>query len=171
MDLVDFTVQPAPAGSTTRFDVMPSDVLEELGSVVRDMESARAGAARPFLLATRRMRDFFNSNGRYNRPVRRRNPINPLYMNPADLAGVGATDGDRIAITSGDGEVVAIARSDPSLRTGVVALAHGWGGLDAEPIDQAGTCVNRLTNDVDAETINAMPRMSAIAVSLARVSD
>ena len=67
--------------------------------------------------------------------------------------------------------MVAIARSDPSLRTGVVALAHGWGGLAAEPIDQAGTCVNRLTNDVDAEAINAMPRMSAIPVSLARVSD
>ena len=39
--------------------------------------------------ATRRMRDLFNSNGRFVKTVRKRTPYNPAFLNPADLASLG----------------------------------------------------------------------------------
>ena len=165
-DLPDLRVEPAPGGVRSCFDVMPDDISRELTAVTCETINAAETLERPFILTTRRMRDFFNSNGRHNEPVRRRNPFNPLYMNPKDMVAIRAATHSRVSIRSRHGEATAIVVADPSLREGVVALAHGWGGLRDESFEDTGTCVNRLTSDVYAEAINAMPQMSGIPIDV-----
>ncbi|MET0545058.1 MAG: molybdopterin-dependent oxidoreductase [Caulobacterales bacterium] len=162
------TVQPAPEAQG-RFDVMPEDVAQEL--VEYGVKAARAQPNYPFLLASRRMRDFFNSNGYYSRPVRARNPINALSLNPDDMQRLGLQDGDAVEISSDNGSVRATAAADASLRPGVVTLPHGWGGRPGDPDWRTnGVCVNPLiADDRDYETVNAMPRMSGVPVSLRRI--
>ncbi|MET0546295.1 MAG: molybdopterin-dependent oxidoreductase [Caulobacterales bacterium] len=166
-------VQEARPGAEARLDVMPPDVAEE----VRDFRRRDALAVQALesddppthLLSVRRMREVFCSTGRHLPEVRKRAPYNPASFNPADLDAMGIAVGDRVALTSRHGRVVAIAKADETLRAGVVTLAHGWGGLpDQNDNDQA--CVNLLTSTVeDLEPINAMPLMSAIPVRVERV--
>ena len=87
-------------------------------------------------------------------------------MNPKDMVAIRAATHSRVSIRSRHGEATAIVVADPSLREGVVALAHGWGGLSDESLEDTGTCVNRLTSDVYAEAINAMPQMSGIPIDV-----
>ena len=105
--------------------------------------------------------------------IRRRRPYNPAWLNPQDLAELGLTSGDKVAIVSDHGRITAIVQSDETVRPGVVSMSHGWGPLP----DQAGDCekegspVNQLvSSERDCEVINAMPRQSAIPVNIVRAS-
>ncbi|MFY9327684.1 MAG: molybdopterin-dependent oxidoreductase [Georgfuchsia sp.] len=174
LDLGGQFVLPArPEARDNRFDPMPSDVADELA---RFLSSAnipgrieRDGKTFTHLLSTRRMRDLFNSNGRYLRTVRKRTPYNPAFMHPDDLAALGIAAGDRIELVSAHGRVTAIAGVDRDVKPGVVSIAHGWGALPGgnEDIADSGTAVNRLIdNDRHFEPINAMPHMSAVPVNI-----
>lgn len=170
------TVLPADPDAFGRFEPMPDDVAEELRSFLADLSTPgqwlRKGQSFTHLLSSRRMRDLFNSNGRFVDTVRARTPFNPAFLHPSDLAEMGINAGDKIEIASAHGRVVAIAEADESLRAGVVSMAHGWGdpsGSNA-PVEASGTAVNRLIDtDVHYEAINAMPHMSAIPVNLRRL--
>ncbi|CRK53994.1 Oxidoreductase [Rhodococcus sp. RD6.2] len=73
---------------------------------------------------------------------------NPLWMNPDDARGRGLVEGDDVAVRSRHGEVDAVLAYDPALRSGVVAMTHGWGQGTARGLDVArrhpGVNVNRL---------------------------
>ncbi len=166
-------VQAAPEDAQTMFEVMPADIEEELNAfvVARQLEPHDATNG-TFLLAVRRMRDFFNSNGIHNQTVRQRNPYNPLFMHPADLDQLAIEDGTAVAVQSDHGRISAVVKADQTMRQGVVSLAHGWGPLDAESVNSLdrGSCVNRLISADDAfEAVNAMPHMSALPVSVSRL--
>lgn len=169
-------VQPARSGAAGRFELMPDDVADELTRFLADDpvpgHFQRDGKTYTHLLATRRMRDLFNSNGRYLRTVRKRTPYNPAYMHPEDLAARGLAVGDRIELVSAAGRATAIVGEDRHLKPGVISIAHGWGGLpgDDDPA-VTGTAVNALIdNDRHVEAINAMPHMSAVPVNIVRMS-
>jgi anaerobic selenocysteine-containing dehydrogenase len=168
-DLGDIRVLPGRPGAEAKFDVMPDDVAAELA------EAARAGAPHGFthLIASRRMRDLFNSNGYYLRPTRQRNPLNPAGINPADMASLDLAEGDEIEIVSENGRIRAVAKADATLRPGVITISHGWGGLPGDAGDprRIGSCVNPLISDSrDVEAVNAMPRMSAVPVNIRRIA-
>jgi anaerobic selenocysteine-containing dehydrogenase len=159
-------VQPARAGATGRFDVAPADVLQEISSVLAE---ATEGNEFAFKLAVRRSRDLNGSIGHQTPSIRRRNPYNPLYMNPDDMAQLGMAAGDWVQVSSAAGSISAIAASDPAVRRGVVSMSHNWGHLENDAADypKYGASTNFLTRaDVDYESINAMPRMSAIPVNV-----
>ncbi|WP_380875936.1 oxidoreductase [Sphingomonas sp. DBB INV C78] len=172
-DIGDQVVLPPRPDATGWFDLMPDDVQEELdrflatdGAPGRFM---RDGQAFTHLLSTRRMRDLFNSNGRFVRTVRKRTPYNPAFLHPDDLAALGVAAGDRVEIVSAFGRVVAIADEDATIKPGVVSIAHAWGGLPGSNEDPAvtGTAVNALIdNDRHFEAVNAMPHMSAVPVNI-----
>ena len=96
----------------------------------------------------------------------RRVPHNPAYLHPDDLAELGIASGDRIRITSRTASVEAIAEAAPKLRRGCISMSHGYGDLpDANRYGEHGVAVNALlTTDFDLQTVNAMPRMTALPV-------
>ena len=166
---VNSVVQAANDGDCGRFDVMPSDVAAELAEFIGEAFADGQAPSRRFVLSSRRMRDFFNSNGIHNEAVRRRNPYNPVYINGHDLAELGAEAGNVLTLESDYGSVQAIAQADDTMRPGVVALPHGWGGATSEQDTDcgAGACVNRLTSATGRyEAINAMPHFSSIGIDI-----
>ena len=117
------------------------------------------------------MRNFYNSIGMHLAAVRKRNPYNPAYLNPGDLAALGLASGDRVRISSDHASIEAIVESDTAVRPGVVSMAVAWGGLPGEDRDPSlyGSSTNMLiTTDRDTDPLNAMPRMSAIPVNITR---
>jgi anaerobic selenocysteine-containing dehydrogenase len=166
-------VLPADEGADGKFEPMPADVADELRAYLAEDSTPgkwkRDGKSFSHLLATRRMRDLFNSNGRFVGTVRQRTPYNPAFLNPADLDQLGLKPGDKVEIESAHGRVVAVVEDDADIRSGVVSLAHGWGdppGSNAS-VEESGTPVNRLIdNDRNFEPVNSMPHMSAIPVNI-----
>jgi len=73
---------------------------------------------------------------------------NPLHMHPQDMAALGLTDGDPLEVSNEYGEVTALARSDDSLRPGVVAMTHGWGNQKTPGL--------RVANRYPGVNINAL---------------
>ena len=152
---------------------MPADVAEELARFLAENggpgQWSRDGRSFTHLLSSRRMRDLFNSNGRFVDTVRERTPFNPAFLHPDELASLGLRAGDKVELQSAHGRAIAIVEEDPALRRGVVSLAHGWGdppGSNAS-VEEAGTPVNRLIDtDRNFEAINSMPHMSAIPANI-----
>lgn len=171
------TVQAAPASATGRFAVAPDDVLAELDEVSREGGGdprTRSDRDDGFthLLISRRIREVSNSTYQQLSAVRRRMPYNPLWVHPEDLAALDLQEGEAVCVVSEHGRVTTAVEADDTMKRGVVALTHGWGGLpeDQQDFTRAGVSVTRLVSSTeDLETINAMPRQSAIPVRLERV--
>lgn len=166
-------VLPPTEGANGQFAPMPEDVAQELAAFLADDSNPgawkREGKSFSHLLASRRMRDLFNSNGRFVSTVRERTPFNPAFLHPDEFIDGRFSPGDKVEIESAHGRVVAILAEDSKIKPGVVSLAHGWGnppGSNAD-VEDAGTPVNRLIdNDRNFEPVNAMPHMSAIPVNI-----
>jgi anaerobic selenocysteine-containing dehydrogenase len=169
-------VEPGDPDSPHRFQLLPADVGAELAAVAAEADRAgrnRAYAGFPYRLAARRLRDALNSACKDLPGVRERVPHNPAFMNPGDMAREGIAEGDLVRIRSPAGEIVVPAASDPALREGVVSVPHGYGVLPGEPEDPRchGDSTNRLIGPSDPrESINAMPRMTAIPVNVRPLS-
>lgn len=165
-------VEPGDPDSPHRFTLMPVDVAAELAGVFAEAGESganRAYAGHPYRLASRRMRDALNSACKDLPSLRERVPTNPAFMNPDDMARAGIREGDLVRVRSDAGEIVVPARADPDLRPGVVSVAHGYGVLPGEAEDplHRGANTNRLiAARGPRESINAMPRMSAIPVDV-----
>jgi anaerobic selenocysteine-containing dehydrogenase len=173
LDLGGEIVQPPRPSATGRFDLIPEDVAEELRRFLASEDVpgqfTRDGKVFTHLMASRRMRDLFNSNGRHLRTTRKRTPYNPAFMHSEDIAAQGLAEGDRIELVSAFGRVTAIVGVDDAVKPGVVSLAHGWGALPGSNEDPAitGTAVNALIDtDRHYEPINAMPHMSAVPINI-----
>lgn len=160
-------VKPARPESTARFAVAPVEIITEIAEVA--VETIADDSRYPFKLIARRMRDLNGSIGMQVSTIRQRNPFNPLHMNPQDIAKVGLRGGEYVRVESDAGSICAIVQPDATLRVGVVSMSHNWGRADNDPSDyeEHGASTNYLiSNDRIYESINAMPRMSAIPVSI-----
>jgi anaerobic selenocysteine-containing dehydrogenase len=123
-------------------------------------------------LAVRRIREIFNSTGRNVPALRRRAPYNLAFMNPDDLNSLGIADGEKVTVTSDYATIPAKVASDPTVRRGVVSMTHGFGSLPGQTLyERDGSSTSMLiSTDRDLDPLNAMPRMSAIPVSIARTN-
>lgn len=156
----EWTVKEPETQSGVTFNLMPDDVAAELNEYGL---SAGRSEAFPFLLTSRRVRDIFNTNGMHLDAVRQRNPVRPIFINQDDLARLGLRDGDLVRIRSEHGAIQAVAQADDTMRSGVAAMSHSWGGLP----DADEQSVNMLVDTTaHVEAVNAMPRMSAIPVHI-----
>jgi anaerobic selenocysteine-containing dehydrogenase len=161
---------PASDDATARFDVMPADVAAELAQALR-AATHPAGEARPFHMVVRRAKETMNTLGKHL-PGLPPTTMNPCSVHPDDLAELGLADGASVSVTSDHGSLRCFAHSDASLRRGVVSITHGFGRLPAvagEPgADSVGANVNMLLSmTADLQTISAMPRMTAVPVTIA----
>ncbi len=176
-DRDDWVVRPARPGDTGRFDLMPADVEAELHDYLQTKggpgDYISHGKRFGYLLSSRRMRDVMCSNGTELANTRKRNPSNPLYVNPADMDHIGISDGDLVRVSSDHGSVVAFVETDDTMRPGVVSLAHGWGGEAIEGANEWDGVANvnlLIAGDRDFAAVSAMPRMSAIPVNIERLN-
>jgi len=152
-----------------RFCLAPDDVLQELAALrntAEDSGSRRAGQRFPLRLAVRRSRSVINSSFRDIDAITHRMPYNPLWMNPDDAKELNLSDGAMVSLASAHGRLRASLKCDDSMRPGVVAISHGWGG-------QQGSSVNDLVSGsaAESEAINGMPWFSAIPVAVSPCDD
>jgi anaerobic selenocysteine-containing dehydrogenase len=165
------TVLPARPGANGRFDVMPADVAAEIEDFLASDLAQPPGTGKDYshLMISRRMNRVMNSLGNNLQGTLRHDPVNPAYMHPSELEGLGLSPGDRVEISSDHGRIETVAQPDRELRTGVVSIAHCWGGLPGG--DGAGVNTNLLiADDRDLAGVNMMPRMSAVPVRVRKAA-
>jgi anaerobic selenocysteine-containing dehydrogenase len=170
-------VAPADPLTAGRFEVLPADVAHEIEMLANEPAQPqhhwRDGRKFDYVLASRRMREVYNTFGPQLSKIHHRRPYNPAYLHPSDLSKMGLKVGDRIWIESSFGRISAIVDSDADLKPGVVSMAHGWGRNPGEQNNDAtdGSCTGLLITDEDYfEPIHAQPRMSGIPVNIQRAS-
>jgi anaerobic selenocysteine-containing dehydrogenase len=172
-------VLPArPEAAGALFDVMPPDVAAELSSTAAERvvpgSWSSGGQTFSHLLAVRRLPFVYNTQGSSQPVHRQRTPYNAAFLHPEDLVTIGTRSGGLVTIRSDNGTIAARVESDETVRRGVVSMSHGWGGLpdDDEGDGPRGASVNRLISDkCNSQILNAMPRMTAVPVTITAISD
>jgi len=79
-----------------------------------------------------------------------------VIIHPDDAAKAGVVDGESVVVRSAQGELVGIAKVDPSVRVGAVSVPHGHQGAN----------VNVLTCKDDIDLPTGMALYSGVAVTL-----
>jgi anaerobic selenocysteine-containing dehydrogenase len=158
-----------PEKASGRLDLLPADVAAELEAAIANPVDSEG---RSHVLVSRRMREVINTLGRHvdGLPLQR---YNPAYLHPDDLAAQGLTAGDHVRISSAHGSIDAVVAADETVRGGVVSMSHCWGRLPDEQHElvDGGSNPGLLISTTDhVESINHMPRMSAIPVDIEPVT-
>src|SRR5262249_61089845 len=100
-------------------------------------------------------------------------PDGALAFNAAALEALGASDGDWIAVQSAAGRLVARCKRDDSMKSGQLALPHGYGqeypAADGERLNN-GPRVNVLTDSGNRDPIAGTPYHKHVPVRLERLA-
>jgi formate dehydrogenase major subunit len=97
-------------------------------------------------------------SGSYASPLRREETVD---MSPADLAAMGAKEGDQVRVTSRRGSLLAPARADPGLPPGLVFMTLHF----PDEVD-----INQLTIDA-TDPKSGTAEFKAAAVRVERIHD
>ncbi|MDG2003496.1 MAG: molybdopterin dinucleotide binding domain-containing protein [Novosphingobium sp.] len=162
---------PSDAECVDRLDVGNAAMMAELKEARSRREDQTSDSNYPFQLISRRMPSAYNSSG-HDLPtlVRKRGGrYNPAYMHPSDVEILGLKDEDRIVISSMTGSTDGFIKSDPTLRPGLIAMAHAFGGASADKDARVyGSNTGALVSVEDRyDHLSGIPRMSAIPVQVA----
>lgn len=172
---VEEQVQPKDLDCEARLCVNNATLMVELDQVAaEDFESSHNTPGFPFRLIPRRNNNFVNSSGRGIDKLNGGKTWNPAYIHPQDMAALDLSEGDSIRIRTRYDAIPGIAEADASLRPGVVAMSHAFGGLPGEEHDfrQNGSNTGRLVRtDVDYDPLTGMPRMGNIPISIEALSE
>jgi anaerobic selenocysteine-containing dehydrogenase len=167
----EIRAEPKQPDCNERLDVGNRDMLGELGAVLAEPPLvARHGGSYPFLLVSRRLAHVYNSSGRdLSSLAPRRGTYNPAYLHPADLEALGVAPGDDVELVSRHGSIPAVAEPDPTLRRGIVSMAHAFGGVPGRSADprREGSNTSGLTSvEEDFDAVSGIPRMSGVPVAV-----
>ena len=153
-------VIPAMEGMEARLRFMPEGVAEEFACLRESLGAPEMNG--DFLLICRRNPHVYNS---MCHEFPQAPGDNALWAHPDDIEEAGLGSGQRILVQSQHGEIEAILQKDTTLRRGVVAMTHGFGGKTG------GTSVSRLLTTGDStDRYTHIPRMSAVPVNLSRIT-
>lgn len=167
---VEEIVQPRDADCEARLMVGNETMMAELHEVAaEDFQALQNTPDYPFRLIPRRQNNFVNSSGRGLASLNRGQQWNPAYMHPEDLAQLQLKPGDEVSIATIDDAIPAIVEADDSIRRGLIAMSHAFGGLPDEDdrYRELGSNTGRLVRtDRDYDPITGMPRMGNIPVAV-----
>ena len=170
-DEIDERVQPREPGNGDRLQLGDPHMMRELAEVSGEDYATRHGdTALPFLLVPRRANNFMNSSGRSLPKLTGSRPYNPAFVHPDDLAALGIASGDSVEIRSAHDAIWAVAEADGTLRRGVVAMTHAFGGQpdEDERHRELGSNTGRLMPvDLDYDPVSGIPRMGALPIAIA----
>jgi anaerobic selenocysteine-containing dehydrogenase len=96
-------------------------------------------------------------------------PWNPAFVHPDDLAALGIAAGDLVRLRSRHDAIAAVVEPDATLRRGLVALTHAFGGrpgTDDDPRVCGSNAARLLRADDDFDPISGIPRMGALPVAI-----
>ncbi len=169
------TVKAKPEGWAAKLVIDSPRVLPDLDRYAEERLGERPadGGRYPMRVISRRLNDIHNSNWHEEPGLRKRTPHHPAFINPADLAAYGVTDGEVIEIESEVASIKCVARSAPDVRPGCLSVPHAWGTAPDEPDDPLGAGGNtgRLCSaDQEFDAITGIPIMSAIPVRIRAAS-
>ena len=163
-------VQPREEGCDDRLECGDSDMLFQLAEVLQqDYRALQDTPDFPFRYIPRRHNNFMNSSGRSIGKLNGGQPWNPVWIHPDDMRDIGVAEGDMVRIATAHDGIAAKAEADPTLRRGVVAIAHAFGGLvdEDDRYLELGVNTGRLVRtDEDYDPITGMPRMGNIPVAI-----
>jgi anaerobic selenocysteine-containing dehydrogenase len=167
---VEVTVQERDPGCEDRLDCGNETMLQQLREVFgQNYRAAQQTPDHPFRLVPRRYNNFMNSSGRSIGRLSGERPWNPVWIHPEDLRELGVEEGAMVRIATPHDGIIALAEPDDTLRRGVVAMAHAFGGLVEEDdrYRELGANTGRLIRtDEDYDPITGMPRMGNIPVAI-----
>lgn len=127
---VEEIVQPKDPDCTNCLDIGNAYMMDELARVLMQVPEGRlVDPDFPFRLICRRHNNFMNSMGTQIARLNHGRPFNPTFMRPDDMAGLGLNSGDEVSIATRDDAIPSIVQEDKSLRPGVIAMHHAFGGL------------------------------------------
>lgn len=163
-------IQPQEADCDAKLNVGNETMLAELaGIAAEDFRSAQNDSNFPFRMIPRRSNNFVNSSARHIDKLNHGKTYNPAYMHPDDIAALRINNGDSVHIATQYDGINAVVEADETLRRGLVAMTHAYGGLPDED-DQyltLGSNTGRLVrSEVDYDPITGMPRMGNIPVAV-----
>ncbi|MEQ9463128.1 MAG: molybdopterin-dependent oxidoreductase [Haliea sp.] len=166
----DVPIAPAEPNCTARLRLDDPTMMAELRAWSDRAPAAAAEDAEfPFRLIPRRSNNFMNSTGRHIARLRAGKTWNPAFMHPDDIARLGLESGATVCLRSPWDAIPAIVEADPTLRPGVIAMTHGFGGLPGQEANfrELGSNTGRLLNtEVDFDPYTGMPRMGNVPVAV-----
>ncbi|ADJ49354.1 molybdopterin oxidoreductase family protein [Amycolatopsis mediterranei S699] len=134
-----------------------------------DPAAERPDPAFPFSLVNGQRRAH-NANQILRDPRwRRTDPDGALRARPEELASIGASPGDWVAVVTSAGRVVVRAEADPALRPGQLALPHGYGMAHPDADGRrvvSGPRINLLTDALDRDPIAGTPHHKDVPARL-----
>jgi anaerobic selenocysteine-containing dehydrogenase len=154
-------------------DLMMRDLHELTERGTGDLASW-ASDEYPFRLVGRRMHAHYNSGGMTAPRLQRAEPTNPAYLHPDDLAMLGVREGEVVEISSARATILGVAAPEPTLRRGLVAMAHAWGDLEEydDKVHEIGGNTGRLADVGDAyDPYSGQPLMSNLPVRVTPRTD
>ncbi|WP_396137739.1 molybdopterin dinucleotide binding domain-containing protein [Amycolatopsis sp. CM201R] len=150
-----------------RVQLAVPDLLDWLAAL--DPAAEQPDPAYPFSLLNGQRRAH-NANQILRDPRwRRTDPDGALRARPEELASIGASPGDWVAVVTPAGRVVVRAEADPALRPGQLALPHGYGmahpAADGRRV-VSGPRINLLTDALDRDPIAGTPHHKDVPARL-----
>ena len=143
-------------------------LFDRLAAHLADLENEPPGQLKLISLRTRYMHNSWLTN--LPRLRRGANAVNPLHMTELDARARGLHEGDVARLYNDNGEVRVVVHIDSKLRSGVVAMTHGYGQAGNEALSQAGSKPGANCNKVmpigpeSFEPISHMSMLSAVPV-------
>ena len=98
-----------------------------------------------------------------------------LWVNPADAAALGLTEGDPVQMRSGAGSVAPAVHLTDRVSPGVVCLPHGFsqkreGVRLSEAASMAGVSYNDLSDETAGDAVSGNAALNALRVTLEPVA-
>jgi anaerobic selenocysteine-containing dehydrogenase len=115
-----------------------------------DQLAALSDESAPLVLVPRRQMRHLNSQLDFL------DEVCEVIVHPDDAIAAGVVDGQRVIVRSAQGELVGLAKVDPSTRAGAVSVPHGHQRAN----------VNALTCENDIDPTTGMAHYSGVPVSL-----
>jgi anaerobic selenocysteine-containing dehydrogenase len=165
-------VLPKMEGWEARLDLANPLMMNDLAAITEHGDgeiTSWAGDDYPYRLIGRRMNAHYNSGGMTAPRLRAKEPTNPAYMHPDDLAELGLHSGDVAEISSARATILGVIEPDATIRRGLIAMSHAWGDLEEydEKVREIGGNTSRLTDVSDQwDPYSGQPIMSNIPVAV-----
>ena len=171
-------VAPRSPDNQNRFRLLPPDIAAQLAELAAEPLDADGRPAHirehgaTHLLASRRIRQFFNSTGHNFPNLRDKGSTNHAYLHPGDMAALGLENEDLVELSADTGAIVGVVMAADDIKPGVVSMAHAFGDTDSDRgnVRQQGSSTNRLVSDERYfDPITGQARQSAIPVSIHKI--